>query len=481
MQTKKFLVATFLGAGLALAACGGGSSSDSRVKNAVNSRALSEAAATGASTSTTLATRRNTVPTLPKIKPRPATDSTTATTRLAPIEAMTPGLACRATAFECGLNAGQAPFVVLAFGDSYGSGEGNPAGAKPRGFDLNNDDEFEDIDTATYESQSSLQEWWWEFTNVGGSRQPKFASQGVDAALVATSWVCHRSSSSGVAKAIDTLLARYRFNVRFGHFACSGAKSQHIVADSYTPEFHDFPLTVSTQVSQSLSWLMRQGLNREDVNAVVVSIGGNDVGFGDVIYDCFIEAGDCHNESDTIGLRDSIATKIPRAVDNVHARMRALFPNAQILFTAYTDGISVSSTNSNDLDNDGVCSYEDDPWTGSVEYDDDEFWDLRADDAVFVRDFLDRINSTLASAIAGKASTVLVDRQFTGYRNNGFCTRDRRNITFNDEAVARQGADQVHASSGGWHPNDRGYGMYGEAISQKLIDLFGSKFATYRR
>lgn len=449
-----------------------------RVKNAARAGAT-QSASGGASTMTTTALRSTTVPpSLPGVKLRKIDGSTTTTTApVSPLGTMSRAKVCSSTAFACGLSSGNAPFVLLAFGDSYGSGEGNPAGAKPGSINWSDDNALEDFSTTDYASRTNFQKWWWDFETVGGAERPKFAAQGVDSELVATSWVCHRSSDSGIAKAVESLLASHSFAIKFGHFACSGAKSQHITRSTYTPGFNEYPLSVPTQIDQANTWLTRQLISKKDVDAVVVSIGGNDVGFADVIESCFIMAGACNNDDDMQTLFDNIPSRISTAVNSVVSAVQSNYPNAKIFFTAYTDGISVSSTSSHDKDGDGVCSEGDDPYFETVEHGTDEFWDLRADDAVFVRDVLDEINSSLASAINGKSNVSLIDAQYTNYRNNGFCTLERRNITFNDEAVARQGADQWHVSSGGWHPNDRGYGYYGAAIAAKFDAVFAVPFS----
>lgn len=467
---------------VALVACSGNTNEgiESRVKNAANIGEVQ--GASGGAATTTSAVRSTTVqPSLPTLKPRRTPGSTTTAAPQSPLGSASAAQICPGTAFSCKFQNGQAPFVLLAFGDSYGSGEGNPAGTKPSSINWNNDDALEDLSTTDYASRTNFQKWWWDFETVGGVERPKFSAQGVDSELVSTSWVCHRSSDSGVAKAVGSLLSTHSFNMKFGHFACSGAKSQHVAHNSYTPGFNDYGLTVPTQISQANAWLERQGVQKKDVDAAVVSIGGNDVGFADVIKECFILPTACHNNESMESLYDLIPTRITSAVNTVVNAVRTNYPNAKVFFTAYTDGIGVDPSSDYDEDADGVCSTEDDPYFTTVEYETDEFWDIRADDSAFVKQVLERINSSLQAAVSGKPNVHVVSDQFSSFRDNGFCTRGRRNITFNDEAVARQGADQVHASSGGWHPNDRGYGMYGDAIFGKLRSEFATEFSTYRR
>jgi len=395
-------------------------------------------------------------------------------------------------------------FVVLGFGDSYGSGEGNPAlGHLSAGTD----------------------HIWWDDDNW-----PEAIETFTDNATY-----CHRSSESGLGKAIQQLEASYTGSITFGHFACSGAKSWDIWSSSYQPDFYDGTPTMDPQILQALDWLSEINTSPAEVDAIVVSIGGNDVGFSQVIKDCFILSvwpSECHDGSwgNAPDLMDSIPTLIPRAVSHVSHVAGLLFPNAEIFFTFYTDGISVDQQSGYDEDGDGVCSYDDDPWgwEDNVEFDDDEFWDITRDDSKFVRDFLVRINSQLAitandvrengslwdeywpwdhlgaGAQHAKSQDLvamypeldgwewrssglpLIGRvhvtvpQYTLYQNNGFCTRDRRNIMFNTEAGDIQGYDLGFWSSGGWHPNDLGYSLYGNAIAEDLSAAFPEGYQNLR-
>jgi len=394
-------------------------------------------------------------------------------------------------------------FVVIGLGDSYGSGEGNSAKTLTEA-------EWEYIEDGTF---------WWD------------ADSWPEEIITYTSHAdsCHRSSESGLGKAVQKLARDFQGQLTYGHFACSGAVAGDLWLNSYTPDFYDGSPTMDPQILQALDWLSEINTSPAEVDAIVVSVGGNDVHFSDVIYDCFIEAGDCYDETDTLGYRSSINSKIPRAVSHISHVAGTVFPNAEIFFTSYTDGISVDPASNYDEDSDGVCSYDDDPWLTNVPYDDDEFWDIRAVDSSFVKGFMERINDSLDISVSevnqngsmwneywpfshlgrGAQNALaeqivdmypplrgrewrenglnvfgrvhLIDSQFSDFRNNGFCTRDRRNIMFNSEAGDRQGYDQFRFwSSGGWHPNDFGYKLYGDAIAEALIEAFPQDYQNLR-
>lgn len=389
------------------------------------------------------------------------------------------------------------PFVLIGFGDSYGSGEGNPY-LRGAADDPGAPECISSIENIVSSASRCDIELWWE--------DGALERLGVNDTSLTNAAACHRSSESGLSKAAEELAATFTGEIVYSHFACSGAVSGNIWKTMYEPGFWSDPTWVPVQITEALDWLTTVDRTPSEVDAVVVSIGGNDVGFSDVIYDCFIEAGDCNDESDTRGLYNSISTVIPEAMRAVVVGVRSNFPNATIYFTLYTDGISVNPSSSYDLDNDGACSYDDDPWFGSVPYDSDEFWDILARDARFVRSFLERINQTITETVSqinasgarrqnlylgwanqvymdesepqGVGATQVISSQFTDYRNNGFCTRSRRNIVFNDEAIANQGADQWWLwSSGGWHPNDLGHRLYAEGIVNAMSrDFQGDEY-----
>jgi len=402
------------------------------------------------------------------------------------------------------------PFVMVAFGDSYGSGEGNPALPMPRylpgcwGFWA-----YEDacINLRPFED-SRL----WDFHEVGANEL-----------VWGTATDCHRSSESGVAKAVEQLHEEWnipRGSFFFGHFACSGAKSQHIVNTSYRPDWTDgFPcgwtnpgqsgrcFSMPPQITHARSWLASHRLDPQDVDVVLVSIGGNNAGFADLVASCFVLLDVCN---DTIladpsaintAIRVGAALAIPVAgliaaffVDDViptwrrAEKMQALrnalrsvataardaFPRASIMFTTYTDGISVNRSNPADRDRDGACSEAD--YTRSSPYSDDWNWTISAQSARWLQGVMREINATIKDEVSRMQRdgfpVQVVSEQTDNHTNNGFCTGlANSSIVFSDEAAVTQGddiSDLLDLSSGGWHPSDLGYQFYGRAIAKAI-------------
>lgn len=146
------------------------------------------------------------------------------------------------------------PFVMIAFGDSYGSGEGNAMlpmtnyGPRCNGFWF--------YERACVETRPYLYPDTFAYHEVG-----------VDEVVWGTANQCHRSSQSGVAKAVDVLRDRWGLisptyyvnqNMYFAHFACSGAVSKHIFDSTYNPDF-DPPIPSSQQYPCERAWKGRTG------------------------------------------------------------------------------------------------------------------------------------------------------------------------------------------------------------------------------
>jgi len=167
-------------------------------------------------------------------------------------------------------------FVMVGFGDSYGSGEGAPA--QPGRYAFNPKSGY-------YEASRKVV--WTKGGTVMDER-------------------CHRSPNSGLNQAADLLRRTFagKVNVLFRNFACSGASIRYSVdatfggvngsPDSggiltdYTgmgPDKKSLPV-IPPQVEQANDWLAQGQLSQ--VDAVLVNIGGNDAGFGRMLALCAV-------------------------------------------------------------------------------------------------------------------------------------------------------------------------------------------------
>nr|WP_293837574.1 hypothetical protein [uncultured Arsenicibacter sp.] len=127
-------------------------------------------------------------------------------------------------------------------------------------------------------------------------------SSGEGAPAPGTLWQlpgCHRSLNSGEYKAVQQFVgANPHVAVIYEPFfvSCSGAATWHIISDNYTPGFCDqngnlVNNTEPAQFRQLQTVFEQAGKFKGDIqgkiDAVVVSVGGNDVGFGKAVEEAF--------------------------------------------------------------------------------------------------------------------------------------------------------------------------------------------------
>ncbi|WP_257584204.1 glycosyl hydrolase family 18 protein [Streptomyces sp. TLI_146] len=106
---------------------------------------------------------------------------------------------------------------------------------------------------------------------------------------------CDRSDVAPIeSAAIDGIPEEYRFNI-----ACSGAETKHIVSEGFKDQ---------KPQAEKLAELA----NDYDVKMIVVSIGGNDLGFSDIITDCvwrfwgWPRGGTCNTNSANTSLKEKL-------------------------------------------------------------------------------------------------------------------------------------------------------------------------------
>lgn len=167
-------------------------------------------------------------------------------------------------------------FVMVGFGDSYGSGEGAPQ--RPGSYSYSSS-------AGRYVPQADVQ--W----TIGGD---------------AISDRCHRSPLSGLDQAVDLLKRSFfgKVNIRFKNFSCSGASIRYSIdaalglvstspgSGGILTEYQGMGEDKSSfdpmppQVEQANAWLTASELTH--VDAALVNIGGNDAGFGRMLALCAV-------------------------------------------------------------------------------------------------------------------------------------------------------------------------------------------------
>ena len=445
--------------------------------------------------------------------------------------------------------------TIIAFGDSYGSGEGNPLKAiDPNWFSSNMWDIVTGVVTTLgvtailklialevipalirlallTKGTMKIADPYFMFPqgHATWSNAPAGSAQERDDTR------CHRSDQSGIAKAAATRAkAIGATNVVLKSFACSGAISDNI---SNSSDVNRLPHAVGydgvedgvldglpllkSQIDQSIDWLKSTNRAPESVDAVYVSIGGNDAKFADVISACFVMnmpflrtlgsawdkikqffggtvvPSDC---TDSSGFQTGLGAigQIPTRISNLAQDIRAVYPNAVIMFSGYPDPISVGSGDPGDVNRDGLCSVED--LKPGARNPNDAMWNLTAAESRKIRDnFLTPLNSAIETGTknatlppkAGSSTPPVKDTKVVYLGDHtktatagfhGFCSR-QPGIQFNTDAMKSQmcfGGPlcllSIGISPGAWHPNDLGYTLYGQSISSMLTRVDNWEF-----
>ena len=186
--------------------------------------------------------------------------------------------------------------VIVSLGDSYASGEGNP-----RNIDA-----------------------WLGLRSPFGSFRAYYDDDR-----------CRRSAQAAPAQAALRLeQADRRSTVTFVHLACSGASIQRGIL---APQSTGIPAQIDALAALAKA---------TPIDAIVISVGGNDIGFGTILETCLLN-NDCPLARANSGPLSRYPTiqegaqqllgQLERDFRTLNERIRAITPNTPIYITMYPD------------------------------------------------------------------------------------------------------------------------------------------------
>ncbi len=316
---------------------------------------------------------------------------------------------------------------------------------------------------------------------------------------------CHRSNENGRSAALRRLQADIAAsvgiapeNLQFIDVACSGATiNGNVIGENYrgvTPLTTTGPGPVSapipSQVTQVKNWL-----NGAELDALVISIGGNDIGFGDVVVKCMTPLTSCKDDealeniikrgkfgsTETVGL-DFLAGAFQNMKDRFDQELRpkAVFvvgvPNPLKdqdgrYCDRYNDGLGIMPTNLTDPLNSPYAVFV--GYTigtvSTTEFDRGE--------AQWVEDnMINPLNAKLQQVAQSFSSSnwKYIDIDFMT-RYHGICAEKAWFNTFKD-SLETQGD-----FNGITHPNREGYKLYDAFVYRALVRHFGRHIRTQAR
>jgi lysophospholipase L1-like esterase/Flp pilus assembly pilin Flp len=305
--------------------------------------------------------------------------------------------ACRVTGgTSCGQSVGDpalSPYEralsgrYVAMGDSFSSGEG--AG---------------DYEPASDRDDRGFADWmdshvWWP-----GDREPKYHNG------------CHRS-----ANAYGSIIAAAEHFAGGSSFvACSGAELNELQHPNGGQSGED----------------AQEDALGDDTSLVTFSIGGNDMGFADILKDCVIDGSTCEQQNEATFQR-LLESKKQELIDT-YRRIREKAPNARIIVVGYPRLFpSDPSDNYRDL--------------------------LFADDQRWMNEKADELNDMLLQAVRDSdADAEFVDPR-AAFEGHGIGSADP---WFNDVSVQANGFTPINPES--FHPNAAGQRALAELVQEQM-------------
>jgi hypothetical protein len=291
-------------------------------------------------------------------------------------------------------------WLIVSIGDSVGSGEGNP-----------------DVPGGAAAS--------WENTQ------------------------CHRSSFAGSARAALAIeMADPKTSVTFIHLACSGATIDVGLLGSYEGQVSGSMLPPQMQQ-------LRDRIGTRELDALLVSIGANDVEFASIVTRCLVRPL-CHEgvPGSAANLFETKIAQLPGAYGRLRNSLTsANIPSSRVYISEYfdptRDGAPCADTILGDhpIGNPTVSiTASEAAWASNV--------------------MLPGLNAAVANA-ASTHGWKFVGGITSQFVNHGYCATDHWVVRWT-ESQAQQGNED-----GSLHPNRRGHQAYGERIGARLTaDLY---------
>ncbi len=354
-------------------------------------------------------------------------------------------------------------FTVIGLGDSFMSGEGAPV--RPGLHFIG-------------ASSSVIPETWSDGLPTSRGSRSFPLSDADRQRLTREARACHRGAA-GLTLAVDALRGTWPASVDIIHqtFACSGAAIEHLLTSTYSgpancPKFaafdpnyaycllisDDMPTrSIRPQVTEAVEFMRKSGLKAD---AVVMSIGGNDLGFGAVIADCLTPFSDCgQSESKARIAFDKGLEALPGRYQALADRLVAEnIPRSNVFLTSHPNPLRSSA--------DQLCA-------GGDFAPDLLLMNLSAANAAFGSTVHAEVNKQVADAVSTHGWRGIVSMLGTEV-GHGMCTAEPWFNTRN-AALVTQGEDlpgdngllnlasvvntfvKVELSAGMFHPNARGH------------------------
>lgn len=272
-------------------------------------------------------------------------------------------------------------------------------------------------------------------------------------------WVdklCARSAFAGPAQAALSIEeADPHTSITFISFACTGAR---ITNGLLEPQMRG-SIKLEPQMKK-----LREALKGRNIDALLISIGGNDLGFADLVARCIVDL-NCSKDNKALKqLRDGLEV-LPARYLALNEALIGLQPAMRVFITEYPDMVRNER---------GELCHRD-PWNEALVR-------MTKDETGWASEEVIRSLNTQVSEAAKRHGWSYVDGVFERFRNHGYCaTETQRWVRTFKDARRIQGVDNEKCeslrfndlrdclvSSGSLHPNGGGHATYGARLIEEL-------------
>lgn len=284
------------------------------------------------------------------------------------------------------------------------------------------------------------------------------AGEGIPASAPEPAWSdrrCHRSHfASGERAALRVAAAARRQGRRFGltfvSLACSGAKIRAGLLEGFAGQE---PARDDRLLEPQVDRLRRLD-HANPVDAVIISVGANDVKFGPLVRACLIRKS-CQNKAARLdgGPKRRISDQVndalrglPKGYFDLAGALRTIVAPQRVLITEYFDPTRDESGQ--------LCRH------AHIGLDAGEF-------AFAARSVLSPLNDAIATA-AHKHRWQLVRRVPSDFRGHGYCSDDRWVVSLTESLLRSRGSAPIKRVLGTLHPNRNGQLAISARIAPQL-------------
>jgi lysophospholipase L1-like esterase len=250
---------------------------------------------------------------------------------------------------------------------------------------------------------------------------------------------CHRSSRAVPRLAVASLADR-RSHVTLVHLACTGAEVKAGLLWPGGAVSSRLLLAGAPQVAPDPAAQLpaaRRALRGRRADAVVLSVGGNDIGFGGIVATCATSTS-CQDA--LAPMLDTRLTTLDAALAPLGKALTALAPPRRVLLVPYPDIVSGPRG--------GECAAVD--------------LGIEPGEAVWAASAIGALNATLRGA-AVRHGWQFVERAAGALAGRGVCAGDTARVISLSDSVVRQGTE-----TGTLHPDAAGQRAIANALRRPL-------------